>query len=171
MNESGLSNHEGPLIADAGVGDIRSDCWSKWRPAAQSPKACHLPTTGDLVDPATPIEKCLPCAEWQRVIDTGGEDLRKIVGANSILSQEKIPGPSVALVHAFRIRVSRQQSQPVPRSLFELQLQRVIVRMAVVVVVEHDAPLRIWPACLYVTWTRQGVVVAYGRIQVRGLRP
>src|ERR1700733_4926382 len=137
MNKCGFSDQKGPLTANTGVGNISSDRWSEWSPAAQSPKARQLPTAGSLVNPSAPVEKCLPMAKRQRVVETRREHLRKIVVTHSVLPQEIVRGTCDALIHTFRISIRRQQRQPVECPLFYLHLQGVVICMAVVLVVEH----------------------------------
>src|ERR1700761_1805791 len=166
MNKSRLSDQKRPLTADAGVSNVGSDRRGKWSSTPQRPKARQLPTTGSLVNPSSAVQKCLPMAERQRVVKTGGEYLRKIVVTNSVLSQEVVRGSGVTLVHTLRISIRRQKREPVECPLFHLHLQRVVVCMAVVLVVEHGPKLRIGPARLDVSWAGGRIVVAYGRIQM-----
>ena len=94
------SDQVGPLTGNPSVGLVVADSGCKWRAAAQGPNTRHLPSAGNLVDPAPLIQEGFACAERQPIIKAWAEHLRKIVVAHSSLPDKEIQRPTDAAVHA-----------------------------------------------------------------------
>ncbi len=109
MHDLWLSDQVGPLIGNAGIGLVVADRRRERRTTPQSPDPRHLPSAGNLVDPASLVQERFAGAERQHVIEAGAEHLRKIVITNGPLPDEEVQRSTDTAVHALGICVRTEQ--------------------------------------------------------------